>query len=400
VPASAVFAHAYIDEQQMRAYRTGRFLVKQFIKRNTDYLKRTSSGRDVVIYCGPTPFVWHPHAEGLFAGSEEAVINLTRALSALGWDITVYNSCGHKPVVDQGVTYRPFWDFNPRDKQDVMILWKPAKPLDWQINADKIFVDMHDPIPEKMFTDQNRIAQITGVFVKSQFQRSLYPNLPDHKLAVIPNGIDLGLLDGNERKDPYLLINTSSADRSMSVLPGLFKQVKRRVPEARLQWAYGWGLFELLAGHHAEALAWMKNTQREMDEAGIESLGHLSQAEVGKLYRRGAILAYPTDYPEIDPISVRKAQACGCVPVTTDSGGLADGVRFGIKIPCKGTSKRPGRFHFGIEDAATQRLWVDATVDLLTHPAKREDLAARGADWARQFTWPAIAERWDSILRS
>jgi glycosyltransferase involved in cell wall biosynthesis len=387
----------------MARIHAGRFILKQFIKRNTDYLKRTSSGKDLVIFCHYTRFEWSPVvSDGGFGGSEEAVINLSRELAKLDWNVTVYNNCGHRPVIDAGVVYRPFWEFNPRDKQDVVILWRWPKPLDWDINAERIFVDMHDVIPEAMFTRRNRIAKVTRIFLKSNFQRSLFPNLPDHKLVILPNGIDLSLLNGEERKDPYLLINTSAADRSMSVLPKLFTEVKRRVSQARLQWAYGWKLFELFNSDNPQKLHWMQQTQREMDGAGIESLGYLSHREVGKLYQRGAILAHPTSFPEIDPISARKAQACGCVPVTTDFGGLTDAVQFGLKIPCTNTADwmRPDRYPYGVEDPEVQRMWVDATVDLLTNPAKRLELAARGASWARQFGWPQTAGRWDEVLRS
>src|ERR1700719_1489481 len=316
----------------MGMLRAGRFLVKQFIRRNTEYLKRTSSGRDLVYYCDYTRHQWHPGKQG-FGGSEESLINLTRELAKLGWDITVYNNCGHKPVVFDGVTYRPWWEFNPRDKQDVVILWRWPKPADWDINADKIVVDMQDTIPETMFTHRNRIERINRVFFKSQFHRSSFPRLPDQKVAVVPNGIDLTLLTTGEPKDPKLLINTSSAERSMSVLPKLFQKVKQRVPQARLQWAYGWGLFESLNAEQPEKIEWMRRAQAQMKAAGIEVLGYLNPEEVGKLYQRGAILAYPTDFLENDCISARKAQASGCVPVTVDIGALITTVQFGIKIP-------------------------------------------------------------------
>lgn len=386
----------------MGIVRTGRFLLKQFVKRNTEYRKTTSSGKDLVVYCGHTPHQWNPvlfKTKG-FGGSEEAVINLTRELAKLGWDVTVYNNCGHKPLVDEGVTYRPSWDFNPRDKQDIVILWRIGKPLDWNINAEKIFVDLHDAAPQRVLTDRNRLAKIAGIFVKSQFHRSLYPAVPDHKVAVIPNGLDFSLLQSDEPKDVHLLINTSSADRSLDVLPKLFKQVKRRVPEARLQWAYGWDIYEKFNASRPEKLQWMDKTRREIQDAGIEALGHLTQTEVGKLYCKAAIFAYPTEFPEIDCISVRKAQACGCVPVTSDSGALAENVQFGIKVPCPDRDgwKQGRRFHLGIESADAQQLWVDMIVDLLANPAQRAELAAQGAHWARQFGWPQIAARWHEIL--
>ena len=374
----------------MGMFRAGRFLVRQFVKRNTEYLKRTSSGRDLVIHCGYTRHQWHPRTSG-FAGSEEAIINVAKELAKLGWDVTVYNNCGPKPLVDANVTYCPFWEFNPRDKQDVVILWRWPKPLDWDINAGRIFVELQDTTDEGAFTQRNRVAKLTRVFVRSQFHRSLYPNLPDDKIAIIPNGIDLSVLEGEEKKDPYLLINTSSVERSMAVLPKLFKEVKRRVPHARLQWAYGWDMFKLFNATDTERLQWMERIQRDLDDAGIETLGHLTIAEVGKLYQRGAILAYPTNFPETDCISVKKAQACGCVPVTTDIGALAENVQFGVKIPCKDKGD-------GIDDQEAQQLWIDSTVELLINPDKRSELAIKGADWARQFSWPRIAARWHDIL--
>jgi glycosyltransferase involved in cell wall biosynthesis len=381
----------------MLSFRAGRFLLRQFIDRNTKYRKRTSSRRDLVIYCDYTGFVWHPQTKG-FSGSEEAAINLARELGKLGWAVTVYNNCGHKPLSFEGVTYRPFWEFNPRDRQDVVILWRWPKPLDWDVNAKRIFIDSHDTINESFFTNRKRLSKVSRLFLKSNYHRSLFPNIPDHKIAVIPNGIDLSLLDGSEQKDPFLLINTSAADRSMSVLPKLFGEVRQRVPRARLQWATGWDLFEHFNNNRSKQLEWMNRTRQEMEQAGIESLGNLDQAQVGKLYQRGAILAYPTDFHELDSISVRKAQACGCVPVTTNSAGLEESVQFGIKVPCKQTNTSSDRFHYGIQDAETQQLWVDATVDLLTTPEKRMALAEQGARWARQFAWPQIALRWHEIL--
>src|SRR5712692_8826385 len=104
----------------MQMNRGKRFLVNQFVRRTTKYLKRTSSGNDLVIYCGQTPYQWDPDPSNVLGGSEEAVINLTRELVKLDWNVTVYGSCGHKPLVDVGVTYCPFWEFNPWDKQDVL----------------------------------------------------------------------------------------------------------------------------------------------------------------------------------------------------------------------------------------------------------------------------------------
>ncbi|HEY5234656.1 MAG TPA: hypothetical protein VIJ14_00640, partial [Rhabdochlamydiaceae bacterium] len=68
--------------------------------RNQTFIKETSTGKDLVIYCGNTAHTWNPElfkTKG-FGGSEEAVIHLAREWAKLGWNVTVYNNCGHKEM--------------------------------------------------------------------------------------------------------------------------------------------------------------------------------------------------------------------------------------------------------------------------------------------------------------
>src|SRR5262249_20611688 len=192
----------------------------------------------------------------------------------------------------------------------------------------------------------------------------------------------------------------------MDVLPRLFKEVKKRVPEARLQWAYGWDVYRAARYKDKEDTKtrrrWMKQTQKEMDKAGIETLGRLTQAERGRLYQRASILAYHTEFAEIDCISVKKAQVAGCLPIVTDFGALAESAPFGWKVhstKTKDTWNRPGQFHFGLEDEHLQHEWVELCVEALRTGSlsKHGDSVAR-REWSRQFEWRKIAARWNEIL--
>ena len=362
--------------------------------RNINFIKQESSGRDISIYCGNTMHTWNPELfkKRGFGGSEEAIIHLSREWAKLGWNVTVYNNCGHKEMRCEGVTYKPFWEFNFRDKQDVVILWRWSKPLDAEINAPKIFLDLHDAIGEGEFTEK-RLKKLTKAMVKTNFQRSLFPNIPDNKFAIIPNGLEI-YLDPKIKKDPYLMINTSSPDRCMDVLPKLFKEVKKRVPKARLQWAYGWEGFTGANAYDLKKIQWREDTKREMEEAGIEDLGRLTQNEVGKLYQKASIYAYPTEFAEIDCISVKKAQAAGCLPIATDFGALEESIKYGVKIHSSKTKDnwdRPYQFHFGLEGEKEQKEWVDACVKSFKTPLKRTDVS----DWAEKFKWSNIAKQWE-----
>lgn len=363
--------------------------------RNTNFVKEESSGRDLVFYCGQTTHQWNPElfrTKG-FGGSEEAVVNIARELANIGWNVTVYNNCGHKEMTEDGVTYKPFWLFNYRDKQDVVVLWRWTKPLDADINATKIIVDLHDVVPEGEFTEK-RLQKVSKIFVKTQFHRSLFPNVPDDKIVVIPNGMDTSLFGtAKVKKDPYLIINTSSPDRSMDVLPKLFAEVKKQVPKARLQWAYGWEVFDASHSRDTKQMAWKSETEKAMKDAGVEILGRLTQADVAKLYERASFLAYPTEFAEIDCISVKKAQAAGCYPIATDFGALAESIVWGVKVHSQKTKdswNRPYQFHFGLEDENAQKEWVDAMVKALKDGAPKKHPTF--PDWSE------IARRWNDCI--
>lgn len=363
--------------------------------RNANFVKEESSGKDLVYYCGMTQHEWNPDLFKVkgFGGSEEAVINLSKAFAKEGWNVTVYNNCGTDVMVRDGVTYRPFWEYNYRDKTDVLILWRSPKAADFDLNAGKVFVDLHDVIPEGEFTEK-RMQKIDKIFVKTQFHRSLFPKIPDEKFAVIPNGLDFGLFKESVEKDPYLIVNTSSPDRSMDVLPKLFSEVKKRVPQAKMKWAYGWDIFDQTFQQDSKKMAWKKEVNDAMEEAGIENLGRLSQAECAKLYLEGNILAYPTEFAEIDCITVKKAQAAGCMPVTTDFGALDESVQHGIKVHSKKTKDtwaKDYQFHFGLEDEEAQKQWVDAVVKQLSAPL--DDRSSMKA-WTRKFEWGNVATQW------
>lgn len=363
--------------------------------RNKYLVKETSSGKDIAYYCGETKHEWNPEmakTKGI-GGSEEAVINLAKHWVKEGYNVTVYNSCGHVPMEVDGVLYKPFWYYNPNDKYDITILWRSPRLADYEVNSSKIFVDLHDVIPHGEFNEK-RLKKIDKIFVKTNAHRALFPNVPDEKFVIIPNGQDFALFDHDVKRDPYLLINTSSPDRSMDVLPELFMRVKEQVPQAKLKWAYGWEIFDNANENDMGKIAWRNEINKKMVEAGIENLGRLSQKETGKLYKEGRIFAYPSEFYEIDCISAKKAQAGGAIPITTDFAAFEESVQYGVKIKSKKTKDnwcKDYQFHFGIEDEEMKKQWVDAVVAELKKPmVENEEMK----EWAKKFDWFNIVKQW------
>jgi len=366
---------------------------------NEHFIKTESTGKDIAYFCGETTHEWNPDlfkTKG-FGGSEEAVINLSKEWAKQGYNITVFNSCGMTEMVRDGVTYKPFWTFNAKDKYDHLIIWRHPKMVDHDINATNIYIDLHDVISEGEFTEK-RLKKINKIFVKTKFHRSLFPKIDDSKFAIIPNGLDTAMFENqNIERDPYLLINTSSPDRSMDVLPKLFKMIKERVPQAKLKWAYGWETFDASFKNDKKMMEWRHQIQKDCDEAGIISLGKIPQAECAKLYLEGSIFAYPSEFAEIDCISVKKAQVSGCVPVTTDFGALDESNIYGFKIHSDKTKdnwNRAYQWHFGLEDEKKQLEWVETVVNQLQNPIEEKGRANMGASINKTFNWERISRWW------
>lgn len=365
--------------------------------RNLNFIKTESSGKDVVILCGYTARVWTPKAleEGI-GGSEEAVIHLAKKYKEAGYNVTVYNNCGHEVQVFDGVTYAPFWTWNYRDKQDVTILWRHPKMLDYEINSTKIFVDLHDVIKAGEFNEK-RLKKVDKIFVKSKAHRILFPHVPDDKIVIIPNGIVWKDFEDTIERDPMLLINTSSPDRSLSTLVRLFKRVKEQVPEAKCEWAYGWDVFDTVHGTNPAVMEWKNRVVKDMEEAGIVNRGRVSHADVAQMYKRARIFAYPTEFYEIDCISARKAQAGGAIPVTTDFAALNETVQYGYKVHSKKTKddwNGPYQGDFALNDPEAEDEWVEHCVDILRDHIFEEPFRSEMREGMKQYDWSNIAEVW------
>ncbi|QGH73307.1 MAG: tetratricopeptide repeat protein [Siphoviridae sp. cttb18] len=379
--------------------------------RNRNFVKESSSGKDLVFYCGPTGEEWTPQTakEKGVGGSEEAVINLSRELVKRGWNVVVYNSCGYKEQEFDGVKYKPFWQWNPKDKQDVTIVWRSPKPIDYDINTKKLYIDLHDTINPAEFTE-TRLEKIDKVMVKSKAHRDLFMNVPDEKIFIAPNGVDLSLFDQKVQRDPYYIVNFSSPDRSLSAVIDIYQEALKRLKphirsKVRLGWFYGWELFEMIRTAPQEK-EWSDKVKAQFNalvEKGLAIGGkRISHKEVAEHNLRAGVMLYPSEFYEIDWIGGSKAQIAGAMPITTDFAAIGEKVKYGIKIKSKKTienwSDIPG-CDFAIVDPKQKEEFVNALVEYLENPAKINNNQMMA--WARaQYDLQTIADLWDAELKS
>lgn len=118
-------------------------------------------------------------------GSETAVIRLSEEWTKLGYKVTVY--CDPvKEIEVNGVLYKPYNTFNPKDKFYTFIQWRGSH-LAKRISAKRFMVDLHDVYHESSHLD--KLDQIDKLMVKSEFHSDYAPSVASSKKKVISNGI-------------------------------------------------------------------------------------------------------------------------------------------------------------------------------------------------------------------
>jgi len=275
-------------------------------------------------------------------------------------------------------------------------LWRSAQALDYQINSDKIFLDLHDVIQPGELSE-SRMENCTGIFVKSKFHRDLFKNVKDDKMIIVPNGIVSETFDEKVEKDEMLLVNTSSPDRSLRALVDCFKEVKKQVPEVKCKWCYGWGVWDVVHANNGEKMQWKENIQKEMKEVGIEEMGMISHQEVAELYKKAKILAYPSEFAEIDCISLTKALASDCIPVTTTFAAMGEKASYGgVYIKSDKNNDNwclDGKFDFSMEKGKDE--WVKKTVEIL----KGKKVKINKDKVLKDFDWNNIINVWNNNIK-
>lgn len=367
--------------------------------------KTESSGRDVVIYCGRALEDWGPDSlEKGIGGSEEAVIRLAREWAFKGWNVTVYNNCGMEEVVDpvpspEGtIVYKPFWEFNPKDKQDVFIAWRDPSIFDHEINAPVRLLDLHD-VPNLLDYTSKRLKNITKIMVKTQFHRNLLPTVPNKKISVVGHGVDASEFDMDVPRALRQIVYTSSYDRGLEHLLDIWPDVLEEVPDARLKIAYGWDGFDARFGDDKAKQAWKKSMEEKMAHPSIDELGRLSHKEVAKLMRSSDVLAYPCHFPEIFCIAAAKAQMAGAVPVvTTTDSCLRETVGIGLQV--SGTLDASKPLESGAASPAeTLAKFKEELIKFLKDDDLRGKVREQAMKYAREtFSWERVADKWIELF--
>ena len=329
-------------------------------------------------------------------GSEEATIYLAELLGRRGHQVSV-NMPGAQGLTFGAVTYDDYHALSGEDV-DVAVMWRfpelAAFPVDWGFPADftlrprRSYLWLHDTITEDHVL--RYLHHYNKVIVLSNAHRQTYPRLPDDRILLSSNGIDLAQFEGHDAgaRDPHLMVYGSDYERGLATLLKHWPTIKNAVPQARLNVFYGWQTLESLFPERAAEL------HRELDpllaQPGVTHLGKISHQEVAAQYLQAGVWAYPCRFWENCPISAMKAQAGGAVPVIIPRGGLGEIVRFGFRT-------RRGYEDVSPDDVGElEREWLDGLIGMLSSPEEQDRIRREMIPASRaRFAWSVIAEQWE-----
>ena len=283
----------------------------------THYLPpKVWSDNSVVIYCGVTPDSWSPQdVESGIGGSEEAVIHLSRCLSNLGYEVTVYSTIDSE-YQDGLVKYVPYAKFSRNDKFATLIGWRQNIAC-FGVDAKRHIVWIHD-MPRKEMLTADRIKNVDTIVVLSEYHKGLLPEHAKSKAYVSTNGINPSDFDGvKSLKQDARIIYASSYDRGLETIVENWSKIKEAVPHARLDVFYGWNTYDSYVRNGLCDNSFKTYMIKMFDQPDIFEHGRVGHKQLVEEYAKSAVWAYPCKYEgEINCIALTKAIACGCNIVT------------------------------------------------------------------------------------
>ena len=345
---------------------------------------RTWPKNSIVWYCGKSWEPWSPKSldKGI-AGSQTAVIYLSKEWAKFGYKVKVYNNCDSDEGIYDGVEYIDYKKFNKNDDLDVLIVWREMNLdiLDDDIKARKIFFETQDfPFRKKSFIDR-RIGKIDKIFTKSKFHASFFRNISKKKIKIVPNGIDDKYLKLKNKRNNLRLVYASNYYRGLEqMLKYGWPIIKKEFPKAELHVYYGWGHFDAYK-KKPEQRKWKNDMLKLMKELGVVDHRRISQKKLMQEKSRSSIHYYGCTWPETDCISVRESALVGCVPVTSNYSAI------GEKAYCIRVRGDP-------KAKETHEKIAYKIVKLIKNPKKLEKLRKKVSRLAAKDDWKMIAKKW------
>src|SRR3990167_5825015 len=217
-----------------------------------------------------------------------------------------------------------------------------------------------------------------------------YPKAKDN-MWLNSNGIKIDLINEiekeNIKRNPKLIVYTSSPDRGLKSLLLSFKKAREFVPDLQLKITYGFDNIDVLIKNNPKShyRKIKEDILKLANQPGVEWLGRINQPDLYRLWFSAGLWVYQTNFAETSCISCMEAQAMGAIPIFSPV--WAQGENVGHGVPIYGEP----------EDPLTVSRFAAEIFRLANQPQLQEIIRAEMMPWARKrYNWENFVDLWEA----
>lgn len=295
-------------------------------------------------------------------GSESAVILMSKELSRLGFDVTVFNNCIDKEAnpgtyddvkyidhsvldtkndysFDVVISSRSVSPFLPQHLYQHFQNLNPQRYAAIKKNAKLKIVWMHDTFcqGDQLLEDMVVHGDIDELFTLSDFHTS-YITTCNHgnkrNFEVLKNKIFMtrnGIVQYKSEvdisaKDPHLYVYNASVTKGMLPLVNkIWPKVKELIPQAKLKVIGGYYRFRENSAPDEQEKTWRQMVaDPKYASWDIEFTGVIKQSEIAEILSKSSFMLFPGAFPETFGISTLESLAYNTPLITTRFGALEE----------------------------------------------------------------------------
>lgn len=333
---------------------------------------------------------------GMLGGSEEAVMYLSRALAQAGRNVRVYAPLPlyRLPGRDRyGVDWQESSAFSPDNEHGILVIWRaPGVVVDLMRTAAQrgtvfpgivgSFLWLHDGLLPVAPEEARAMSDVLdGSIVLSQFHARQMEAQGLSNLVGLSNGIvreDFEPDIGKWEKDPMSVVYSSCPSRGLRKLLTIWPEVKKAVPNAKLDIYYDWSMIQTA---QPEFYALLLEDMERVKGLDVVHHGGVSHERLHEALKRANVWAYShfeNTTVETFCISAVKATAAGATVLSVANGAVPEVAPAAMFMP-------------------DLRSYQEALVGLLQVPMGIEERMDLAREAVERFAWDSVAKKFSDV---
>lgn len=362
-------------------------------------------------------------------GSESAIISISRELTKIGFEVTVFNDCNSnfcKKGFYDGVYYLTLDSINNCDEDfDILIGSRSVAPFLTDnyknksieyLNFEKIFdrskkkiLWMHDTFCEGDEYIEHLVnsGRIDEIFTLSDFHTNYITNcehgqkrnfevLKKH-IFQTRNGINkhLDWVDIKEKDKNHYVYNASVSKGMVPLLEDIWPKIKERIPDAKLTVIGGYYNFKEDSAPDEQENKWVELKDRFGHE--VNFTGVIPQQNIADILANASYMIYPAVFPETFGISSLESLYYNTPIITCEFGALEETAIDSAcyKIPY---AIEPNSLFPNINTEYQKQAFANLVVDIYNNPYFHQQKMYACNQVNEICGWDSVALQWKQHL--